>query len=1287
MGENIFPFELFIKNDKGKELFIDTVEKVLSENLQCKDSFGCSILNCHTHVGSKKHLSAFVEAELLFHNSYYNKGFAFCTVELLKNKIADNFSQIILVGYETFGELYICETVEMLRNKLGRSVEYCILETIGDTFRVRASTESKNFIDQAYYIFVVPINTTLTTHDKLMNCFFKWMNRDCTMTDSNNSINIALIVIASKQNNDFWKIDDEEKRILRLEAQKKKELHNIGEREIYYFAKIDGEWFNAEQCGLCFPDLDGKKLTEEQAIFEVNRASVVPMLQLGTEMMPEPFDEKEKLNEENNILKLLVLNRYLIHHHIIRNENHYQYYFDTQRFFQDTKNNGMDLGLEKWLCNEVKKNLACDHLNDKIIYNFIVAPRHYSNAGFVQYVNDVVFGGIARILYFDVTKEYRGNIKAKYSDLTRLVDNIINSRQPSELRFHYVDDMILSGTNYIRTKNLLNTLIPLDVESRHCSRVLFKSVIVLVGRNSNDSKKWYAGDKGNFFEYTHLSISPMRNHEDACSLCKLVKIYHKLGRFCGTNEMAILTNETIKEHTGVKVTEVPESTNQKEKQARVIVRHLLSKRLNNQWWIGKENYVVNRESSEDIYNIIKKLYNDLYRALLELVDTKGYLTGFSNEELIQYDGTDVKVALIKVISRPFFCYHIRQKQAALKFCLESLDKELIEIYTVKKISKSKKRIIKALVNAVADLNAMYLIRAETINKMMYLIRTKEALDFSDYCKAVKRSVGGASDDSKCVLLEYILVTGKEEGFFNDGKQKGILSNIKKEDRYALYLENNNVLIDGFRDIIDNDLGFDNLELVPYYLEKFIKIFEINMQNELGQIKNIIETYKDIFHHLKVQGSNWDTLKYVARKVNELFGEISIKMFFWDKNDPIVYDGYYLLDEGENAEFYARGNLKKIEETLKREPLCDTVYIYENMCIIKISKCLEDYEEGAEEKKREIYFLFEYKGNEISQEEWFKIKILLTLRNRFVHMLGDMNVQNEMNKLNTERKKKALKIKKAHTHYTLEYFEGVIDIFSNYKMLRERNARNDLEDVQWESAIEKQFYDNYIMFLTSEFTSEIYRMVIYYPGQVSYKGVRLCGRLAECLQESGFTKNNESLCYKILVPNECDCKVMVIINCDINSFQGKKFWFFRRGEALIPYYFYLIMTFAMNAGYHFQGKGECELVVKADGDYIIFDNNVSNNLLSEDEMNKILSEARKKMETPPWEFRDEMQSITLWSFFRYFQILEKEISRIPISDRGRKCPKERCAGDGVQLAVQNNRFIIKLKLLEEIEREG
>ena len=82
------PFELLIRpqNDGGPpNLFIQTVEQVLTEKLQSANSFGCTISNCHTHVGSKKRLGSFVEAELLFHNSYYNKGFAY----LAKEKISD----------------------------------------------------------------------------------------------------------------------------------------------------------------------------------------------------------------------------------------------------------------------------------------------------------------------------------------------------------------------------------------------------------------------------------------------------------------------------------------------------------------------------------------------------------------------------------------------------------------------------------------------------------------------------------------------------------------------------------------------------------------------------------------------------------------------------------------------------------------------------------------------------------------------------------------------------------------------------------------------------------------------------------------------------------------------------------------------------------------------------------------------------------------------------------------------------------------------------------------------
>lgn len=1296
MSKDIFPFELVIKNAEGKELFIDTVEKVLQESLQCKDSFGCSIFNCHTHVGSKKHLSKFVEAELLFHNSYYNKGFAFCTVELLKDKIMP-FEHIVLVGYETFGELYICETAELLRNKSNKIVEYCIAETIGETFRVRASTEDKTFFENAFFVFVVPINTTLTTHDKLLSGFKKGMHLENVIFDSSNSINIGLIMIASKQENDFWMVTDSKTRKINLLAKKTNELSNIGNREVYFFAKIEGRWYDSEKCELCFPDLKGGALRDEQAIFEVNRASVVPMLQLGTETIAEPLDENRKVKEVQNILKLFILNRYLIHHHLIRNGNHYQYYFDTQKFFQDVKNINGKLGLKAWLEQEVCSALKENNSGGKIIYNFIVAPRHYSNAGFVQYVNNVVFDGSARILYFDVTKEYRKNIKAKYSDLTRLVDNIINSRQPSKLCFHYVDDMILSGSNYLRTKNLLNTLVPMNAKEDLCSRSLFQSVIILVGRNSSDSKRWYAGDEKNFFEYVHLSISPMRNHEDACTLCKMVESYRKLEGFCATNEMSRLIRETIEVHKDMKITDAKslKQNNQGEKQTRVILSHLLMERLNNHWWMNKENKVVNQENAEDIYCVINDFYNGIYNELRKIIESHKTEIGFQEGEFTEYSDTNFKVALIKVISRPFFCYHIRQKQAALKFCLECLDEKLDKMYKERQmverketISEIDKKIIKALANAVADLNAMYPIRADVISRMMYLIRERTALDFRDYCKVIKRNVGMSSDDSKCVLLEHILVEQKESGFFGREQCGGVLSGVQEDDKYALYLENNNVLVEGFRDIVDNNLGFDKIDQIPYYLEKFYRIFEINLKSDVSETANLISVYKEIYKNLKTKEANGQTLRKIAKEVNRLFGETNVKMFFWDKNELMVYDGYYLLGEDRDIDFYSRENLKRLGDALEKEPILDTVYVGTDMCVIKIAQYLES-ERIEMGREREIYFSFTY-DNEIRGEEWFKIKILLTLRSRFVQMLEHMNVQNEMNKLNTERKKKALEIKKAHTHYSLEYFEGTDDIFQYYKQLCMYRDKIALEEGKESSMFSelfissKQLYDNYVLLLTNEFISDIYRKVIYYPNKFDYKGIRMNGRLSECLKAAGFIEEDGNLGYTIIMPNEYDRNVEVQIHCEVSGFENKKFWFFSRGEALIPYYYYLIMAFAANAGYHYLGEQSCDFFVRADGNYMVFSNEISDYILSEGELDKVERASKQKMETPPWEFEIEKQSITLWSFFRYFQILEKEYERMKESDRGRRCPGEKCFGDGVEVMVNNNKFEIRLKVLENAE---
>ena len=70
----------------NKKPFVEKVERVLKSDLQQYNSFGCEIRKCHTHAGSKLHFNNFIEAELLFQNSYYNKGFEQLTCDWILEK-------------------------------------------------------------------------------------------------------------------------------------------------------------------------------------------------------------------------------------------------------------------------------------------------------------------------------------------------------------------------------------------------------------------------------------------------------------------------------------------------------------------------------------------------------------------------------------------------------------------------------------------------------------------------------------------------------------------------------------------------------------------------------------------------------------------------------------------------------------------------------------------------------------------------------------------------------------------------------------------------------------------------------------------------------------------------------------------------------------------------------------------------------------------------------------------------------------------------------------------------
>lgn len=1254
-----FPFELILKDDK--ELFINTVEKLLIEDLQSENSFGCRICDCHTHVGSKKHFNEFIEAELLFHNSYYNKGFAFLSVNLIYDKTKD-WEKIALIGYETFSELYLCETVELLRQKTGKQVVYCVAETIGSSFKIR--THDKNFFDNnTYYVFIVPINTTLTTHDKLMNVFKKYLaDNDINNQIEKCSFNLGLIMLSPKDTNDFWCKCSKTERIVCLKEDKQKVLKNLRDREVYYFAEVNMPWSNASECVQCFPDLKNKTLVEETPIFEVNRASIVPMLQLGPKYIPEPLDVNKKQQEEKNIKKIVKLCDNLYHHHIFRNGNHYQYYFQTQNFFESVKNEADELSLENWLKNEVKRSLHIDNTiqcsnnykqnkNNYVVYNFLVAPRHHSNAGFVQYVNDIVFDGSARILYFEVGREYRNNVKAKYSDFSRLIDNITSNYQNSIINFHYVDDMIFSGNTFFRTKSLMNSLIRTKKSQNNiCKGKIFSSIILLAGRSSNETKKSMIEETDNFFEFTHLSISPMRKHENACTLCQLVKNFEKLERISASNEMAAYCRESAKNHEGLDVSVLKESYKaSSEKKLRVIIRHLLNERLKNKWWldIKSDQIVVMPENSESIYNVLVRFYKHLHNQLNKY-------DCFSIE--------DVNMAFIKVITRPFFTYHIRRKQASFRFCIE-LTEQILN--TKVRISNEQCKILQALINGLSDMRAIYLIRSSTMEKILHKIdESNGGLKKELYYKSVKKMTGLSSDDSLGLFLEYVLVKNDESAFLGDGKGS-ILANIDNSDKIALYLENNQVLISGFREMCEKaplDVNSD----VPYYLEKFKEFFVINNTN----VENYFEHYYSLYQELSKDSIS---LSKVAEGVNSLLPKKTIQVFLRDTSKEILLEKYIYISpapqsndiDEDNSIFYSSANLERIDCVLNGEDILDTIYEDKDFFIIKISN----------NKEEEIFFKLDKdnSGFAYNVESLFGIKVLLTLRNKIIDILKKINISDIKRHLEVERTKKALTIEKAGTHHAAEYFEGQTKIKTMCKMVKNTP---DIEQTQY---INKIIFDNYLQLLANNFVSELYRRVV--VGIKNENQIRkqlLEGSMYGFLCDVGFELNqNDELVYTIIVPNTRGDDIKVRIKCNYKSFNNKSFWYFLRGLEKVKIYYLLILTMAGNAGRHYRGNSNdtCNMKVYADGEYIVFSNNISDTSISPEEVENIREIVRKKMYCPPWEYPKKQQSITLWALSHYFECISR-LEKIQ-----KTFPKEE---DWICVNVNSSSFEIKLRMLNEVE---
>ena len=1321
MSQNsFFPYPLIVPyaqpRDSKKSLFIDDVEKILEQDLQHRDAFGCKIDDCHIAVGSKIHTDSFIEAELLFHNGQYNRGFALLTANKIIEEMKGKCKNVLIIGYEPFSELFVCETIEILKTQF-TDVEYGIYDGRNEKeskiyYRDREKVEE--LIDASAKLplclaFVVPVNTTLTTHDKIQEQFFEKHTSLCKDKIQKSILNIGLIVIGDKNNcnkNDFWEVESDG--ILKLTEEKKKALKRLGSSPVYYFAKVNVQWERAGECLQCFPKEDSK-LTEEVAVFSVDHASIVPLLQLyADEPLPAHNEEKEKRHNEN-LERVYLLHNHLECRHIALDDNHYQHYFHTAKYF--AKEQG---GIEQWLGEVVKKDFSSktdancktvrksrlqhyfpnDTLSEIQVLDILVAPRNSNNARFLQQVNTVVFDTKAHIIYFDAKSDFRSNVIAKYTSLRTLVNNIRESKQKTVIMFHYVDDSINSGLTFRRCKSMLQSIVQCEKLSKTCHIDLFTSTILLLSRISSQTKASYVETSERFFNYVHLSISPLRTYSDSCPLCKIVDEFCTLKkRYATTTQIVEKCDHFAEIHNH---TDRPSEDYEKTSlhSLQMLYSHLLKELLSGNLYAkewkkpcgGNLPIAIDENSREDILQCIQFLYSGEELDTQENLDyqftTERYRDFLDLSSFPVDDDNDKKVALIKVISRPFFFYQLRFRQAAFQFCIEELDKILFENV---EISCRNSPLIRAFVNALADMNANYILREKILFKLLEYARADpsgEHFGTKDILYAIKKVTTLSRDHQKTLLLEHILIHGHERIFLNmdtldkdnlceevpDLFTRGKVSPRLDETLLSLYLENTFVLTDGMGDLLHKE-KIEDLSNPPYYLDDFETQCKLNDMMSISQLANNIKVLKNLATDATPPSKDKAVAQTSNAQADTQFSNLCywIKEFF-DKvpegrckkatvflvslekeatrlNRQDKWDKYYTFPElkhlancVEGIDFVLRD---KKRDDIYRSDGSALFYRNEEDCAHVIFKICGNVKHKVSKNREFLMVYLQYHKPIENVSDFFFVRLLLTMRNKIAEVIDATSIQALIKQSKNERIGLALAIDKAITNHASLNLEGrFIELAPKFHLGEKKGLKDELLLNKLLQIANEKIAEHYRAFAKSAMGMPTL------PQEDNADDRTLMILCKEDLPLYGFAEEGSNFVFRVSFYLENKTThIPVTISFDSNSLDGRTLMFPSPATEVSPLT-WLTFLLAGNVLKHSREKendphnvpASCHIEIFAEGNSFviqsIYRTKEGTPYLSFSEQDK--AKIQELLRVPPIFREESQQSITLWTLNKLVQ---------------------------------------------------
>ncbi|WP_147573514.1 hypothetical protein [Candidatus Stoquefichus massiliensis] len=963
-NSDILPFDIYLKNEKGLTVFEEHTKNLLEQDIIHNNS-GFMLRDTHIRIGSKIHLNSFCEAELLFHNSYYTSKFSKIIMERLSSLNKINISEFLkentekidikdenmefisdkktlFIGYEVYSEMLVYELAQNMPNLYKHTI--FTNKRINDRITIEEIRNLDKILEdwitdgeELQVVYIVPISTTLTTFGKIEKKFIsETKNREMNIS----SFYFSIIEVKDKPNEgklneslqkSYWKDISTDERYILYSLETEESTISI----IQYLIDIELKWYDALKCELCYP----ANPINEIPLIETNKTSVVPMLSIG--MAPTKrarFDDNKIKIELDELKKIATLKDYLYFGHYERGSKHYRYYIDTERYFISKENE-----IEGWFA-KIKDNIV-ETSNEIITYNIILSPLHSSNSAFVKLVHSKIFSESALLVHVDTDKEYRGNFFTKYKYLKDIYDNLCSSNINSIINVYYVDDEIIRGTSFLRSKSLIKTMF--DKKSDRVQVNIFKKIIVLIDRLSNNTKSNYIDDYNDFYSFTNIRISHLRTHEGSCYLCQrynfydyarnnsvLIDLRKRFNTCRNSYHLESIDNKKISISNIFDIDSMIKDGMKFDGYKMFYTTHFITKKLDRMiFYKNDKEYVFtftlyylqkNKSETDGLTNIFN---SQIERIIYIIVAMSSPFLAYRKAclevifdviliifEMIMFEGEDIieylKSQLIENKTTDSEEKNVKNKKYILSedniSYLKKLNKKIIKGTS----EKERVSLMMILMRQSVYLNSNFIIRYNNIIKILKYFNDKKYL--SDgivqlYSGLVFQLINSHSDESKSNFLEYEIIHNEEyinstdsspEIYNRIALTKNLAdSNLQKYVQdlfYSLFFDNGKIYLTALDNIQKNNIK--NIE-EHYFLTNYVQnLSSLSINSKIEDLNSIMV---EMYEYLKKQDEESDEV-VEKKELNSLKSDNEIKQiktiaFYDELSDYLtkLFDGKFI----------------------------------------------------------------------------------------------------------------------------------------------------------------------------------------------------------------------------------------------------------------------------------------------------------------------------------------------------------------------------------------------------------